>query len=119
MLPLINIVFLLMVFFMLVGSMAPPEALDIDPARSRGLAPADEGHRSLVIDAQGRLSIGTEVFVVEQLPAQAATWRARHAGQPLEVKADARLEAQTVVSILQTLRDAGIPQVRLLAANAP
>ena len=117
MLPLINIVFLLMVFFMLVGSLAPSEALEIEPARSQELTPADEGHRSLVIAADGRLAIGGEVFGLGQLPAHAATWRARHAGEPLEVKADAALEAQAVVSILETLRDAGITQVRLLAAN--
>ncbi len=117
-LPLINIVFLLMVFFMLVGSMSPPETLRIDPARSNALKPADADARSLVVSADGRLAIGSRIFAREELPAQAATWQVRHAGQTLEVKADAGLEARTVVAILETLQAAGVVQVRLLAANA-
>ncbi len=116
-LPLINIVFLLMVFFMLVGSLAPSEALDIQPARSRQLSLADAGDQSLLIAADGRLGLGRQVFVPEQLAAQAATWLAHHPGQALDVKADAALEAQSVIAILEALQAAGIGHVNLLAAD--
>jgi len=117
MLPLINVVFLLMVFFMLVGSLSPRDAVDIEPARAHRLALADTGDGALVIAADGRLGWGRQVFTLGELGAQAAAWQARHGGQTLEVKADAALEAGTVVGILETLRGAGIAQVKLLAAN--
>ncbi|TDU31548.1 outer membrane transport energization protein ExbD [Panacagrimonas perspica] len=117
MLPLINVVFLLMVFFMLVGSLSVRDVLEIEPARARQLAPADAGSGTLVIAADGRLGWGRRIFALDQLKAQAAAWQARHAGQTLEVKADAALEARAVVDILGVLRDAGIVQVKLLAAN--
>lgn len=118
MLPLINVVFLLMVFFMLVGSMSARDVLEIEPAQARQLTLADAGGGALVIAEDGRLGWGQQIFALDQLKAQAATWQARNGGQTLEVKADAALEARVVVDILGTLRDAGIVQVKLLAANA-
>lgn len=118
MLPLINVVFLLMVFFMLVGSMAPRDALEIEPARAQELELADVGSRSLVMAADGRFALGDAVFEGEQLRAQAATWSARHPGETLELKADAALEAQAVIGVLETLRDAGVSRTKLLALNA-
>lgn len=118
MLPLINVVFLLMVFFMLVGSMAPRDALDIEPARATDLALADAGSRSLVMASDGRFALGDAVFAPGQLSAQAATWNARHPGETLEIKADAALEAQSVIAVLETLRDVGIARTKLLAINA-
>ena len=118
MLPLINVVFLLMVFFMLVGSMSPRDALDVEPAQARDLAHADAAPRSLVMAADGRFALGGAVFDAGQLRAHVATWNARHPGQTLEVKADARLEAQAVVATLGVLRDGGVARTRLLAVDA-
>ena len=117
-LPLINVVFLLMVFFMLVGSMSARDVLKIEPAQAQQLTLADARSGTLVIAADGRLGWGQQIFELDQLKARAATWQARHGGQTLEVKADAALEARIVVDILGTLRDVGIVQVKLLAANA-
>lgn len=117
MLPLINVVFLLMVFFMLVGSLSPRDAVDIEPARAHRLALADTGDGALVIAADGRLGWGRQVFTLAELGTRAAAWQARYGEQTLEVKADAAIEAGTVVGILETLRGAGIAQVKLLAAN--
>lgn len=118
MLPLINLVFLLLVFFMLVGAITPPEPFEIDAPQARQLDPADAGSRSLIVAADGRLGLGREVFAADDLPARAAAWQRAHPGEPLQVKADARLEAQRVVAMLGVLQDAGVRRISLLAADA-
>ncbi|MGH8518058.1 MAG: ExbD/TolR family protein [Panacagrimonas sp.] len=117
MLPLINVVFLLMVFFMLVGALSPPEAFELVPPRSNTLNPADAGGRSLIVAADGRLGLGREAFAQEQLAAHAATWLAQNPGAVLQVKADAAAEAQSVLEVLEVLQAAGITKVELLAAG--
>ena len=118
MLPLINVVFLLMVFFMLVGALSPPEAFDLVPPRSNALDPSDAGARSLIVAADGRLGLGREAFAREQLPARAAAWRMQNPDAVLQVKADAAADTQAVLDVLDTLQAAGIARVELLAAGA-
>jgi biopolymer transport protein ExbD len=118
MLPLINIVFLLMVSFMLVGALSPPDAFDLEPPRSKTLTPADAGAHSLVVAADGRIGLGREAFPREQLAARAATWRAQNPGTVLQVKADAAAETQAVLDVLDVLQAAGIARVELMATRA-
>lgn len=118
MLPLINIVFLLMVSFMLVGALSPPDAFELDPPRSTTLMPSGAGAQSLVVAADGRLGLGREAFPPAELAARAAAWRAQNPGVALQVKADAAADTQAVLAVLDTLRAAGIERVDLLAAKA-
>lgn len=118
MLPLINIVFLLMVSFMLVGALSPPDPIELEPARSSTLEPSDAGTQALVVAADGRLGLAGSVFGRDELAARAQAWRARNEGAVLQVKADAAADTQRVLEVLEVLRDAGIPRVELLAAKA-
>lgn len=117
-LPLINLVFLLLVFFMLVGALSPPEAFDVDAPRAQRLAAADAGSHSLVLARDGRLGLGRAAFAPEELPARAAAWQQAHPGQVLQLKADAAAEAQHVVAVLEVLHRAGVERVSLMAVKA-
>ena len=117
MLPLINVVFLLMVFFMIVGSMSVPDAIDLKPAQSQQLDAADDDPLRLLVDSQGRLALGSDVFEVDQLASRIETWRAVHQHESLQLKADAQADAQYVVALLEQLRGLGIEQVVLLTAK--
>lgn len=117
MLPLINIVFLLMVSFMVVGALSPPDAFDLDPPRSETLPPSDAGAHSLIVAADGRLGLGRQAFPREQLAGRAAAWRAQNPDAVLQVKAAAAADTQAVLEVLDVLRAAGIARVELLAAQ--
>lgn len=118
MLPLINLVFLLMVFVLLLGAVAVPEVLPVQPPQATALRPGQAGHRGLLIAADGRLALDGEVFGAPALPARAAAWARRHPGQRLQVKADARFDAGALLRLLHVLREAGIEDLRLLAEDA-
>lgn len=118
MLPLINIVFLLMVSFMLVGALSPPDAFDLEPPRAKTLTPADAGELSLVVAADGRLGLGREAFPPDQLSARASAWRAQNPGAVLQVKADAGADTQAVLEVLDILQASGIARVELMATQA-
>src|SRR3546814_5580799 len=55
--PLINIVFLLLIFFMLTGNLAPPEPFDIDPPASLSEAEAGERPVTVSVAADGRIAL--------------------------------------------------------------
>lgn len=118
MLPLINLVFLLMVFFMLVGGVTAPDALQVQPVQARQLNEADADHLYLLVSHEGQLALGGRVFGIEQLRPQIEAWRQVHGGRSLQLKADARAEVQLVVSLLEQLRSLGLEEVQVLTVQA-
>lgn len=126
MVPMINFAFLLLVFFLLIGRIAPAEPLAVVPARSATLDPAQAAGDVLLVASDGRLAFtgpGSAgglrgAFDEVALPARAAAWVAAHPHEPLPVKADARFEATQMIGLLDVLRDAGVREVRLLTVPA-
>ncbi len=104
--PMINVVFLLLIFFLMTATIAPPDPFETAPpeAETAGTAePAD----ILFVGAGGELAFGDT--------RGAAVFAAVPAGAPLLVRADARLEADDLAGVLARLAGAGVTEVRLVA----
>ncbi|PTU32644.1 ExbD/TolR family protein [Stenotrophobium rhamnosiphilum] len=117
MVPMINFAFLLLIFFMLAGTLVPAQKNPIDPPRSTLATPADPSGNVLLIASDGRVGFGTELLPESELPTRIAEWRKEHPQESLRVKADAAVDATRVINILQRLRASGIEHVSLLAAR--
>ena len=118
-LPLINIVFLLLIFFMLAGRFASPEPFQIEPPTALKDG-ASEAHDLIVLVARdGRLALDGEEMAADPLAEQVAA-RLREGSLPVvRVKADAGTEAARIVALLERLRDAGATKVELLTLRGP
>ncbi len=114
--PMINIVFLLLTFFMIAGTFHAAELLDVEPpeAQSEGELP-DEGP-VVLIDRAGTMAMGDERLdretVVQRLKEMVGE-------KPVEVrlKADRATEVRVVLPLLKALTDAGITRVQLIAVR--
>jgi biopolymer transport protein ExbD len=104
--PLINIVFLLLVFFLLTATIAPPEPLPVTPPEAAGAEAALEAV-VLHVGADGSLALGA---------ARDDAALARIAADPppaLTVRADAALDGAAFADLLARLQAAGVGTVRL------
>jgi biopolymer transport protein ExbD len=111
--PLINIVFLLLIFFMVAGRLAPNDPVVVHPVSSRSPDSGQSTSTMLIIDRQGTLWLnGAPVDHTTLVSRLAETPRAD--GQPLQIKADAEVPAARVMDILAQLRAAGAEQLELL-----
>lgn len=121
-LPMINLVLLLLVFFMLFGTLAAgrplSEPFPVQPPTSVSAGRAAAQTDVLLITADGRIAFGGAPIEPSELPARAATWRTTHPDAPLRVAADAQLDAAAFVALLERLRAAGIAHVGLAALPA-
>ncbi len=117
MVPMINFAFLLLIFFMLAGTLVPAQKMPIDPPRSALATPADPSGNVLLLAADGRAGFAGELLPEAELPARIAQWHKEHPQESLRVKADAAVDATRVINILQRLRAAGIEHVSLLTAR--
>jgi len=113
-LPLINVVFLLLIFFMLAGRLAASDLFEITPPRSASEGNPNQQDMLVLIDAEGRLALDGEVVSESDLK-QTVADRLDNNGRPsVRVKADGRADANGVVAIMETLREAGVTQLELL-----
>jgi len=118
--PLINIVFLILIFFMLAGTITPKDALPVNAATSEIVEPAINAPADMVIalDSAGRFSVDSAVVSEEAL--QAALQKHRlSADATVALKADAALPASALVGMMGRLRQLGFADVTLLTLGAP
>lgn len=118
MLPLINIVFLLMIFFMLLGAISVPEPFPVEPPTSAELSSVDAAAQVLVIAPDGRLGLNGAIFGLETLGMQLQRWQAgARSSEVLMVKADAAAQATEVLEVMTAVQALGIARIELLVAE--
>lgn len=111
---LINVVFLMLIFFMIAGTLAPPLDGEVKLIRTEGLegrAPPD----TLVVHADGRLSLRGEAM------ADAAAFMAGLTAEEMDtirLVPDRDLPAAELVRLANTLRSQGAGRVVLVSERA-
>ncbi|MBY6057969.1 biopolymer transporter ExbD [Leisingera daeponensis] len=107
--PMINVVFLLLIFFLMTSRLAQPDPFDVTPPDAASET-APEAEPVLYIGADGRMH-----FDGAEGEAALARLAAASAGHPgLQLRADARLEAKILARILRQLAEAGLARAELV-----
>ena len=114
--PLINIVFLLLIFFMLTGQLVAPDPFDIDPPESGSESDSGERTVTVLVAADGRLALDGEQVDAATLSRGVAGMLETDPAVRLHLKADGAADAARVVEVMETLREAGIANLTLLTA---
>ncbi|PQO21812.1 biopolymer transporter ExbD [Rhodobacteraceae bacterium WD3A24] len=107
--PMINIVFLLLIFFLMTAQIAPPEPLDVTPPETADADAPPDPDTALFVDAGGALSYDGRRG--EDALARIA---ARDAGAPLSIRADADLPGAELAALLRRLAGRGVARVSLI-----
>ena len=118
MIPLINVVFLLLIFFLTAGSLVPERALKTDlPKAAADAAEGYEEGPEISIDSEGRVAIGSEIYVdMRKVTAAMLRLAAEYEGAPLphiNLRADADVPAALAAPLLETAERIGFQGVRL------
>lgn len=112
--PLVNVVFLLLVFFMLAGQISSPEPLDVQPPRSISDQEATEEGVSVLLTLDGQVALERVVVPESELTERTAAILAERPAAAFQVKADARVDAVRMIRIMESLRAAGVERLTLL-----
>ena len=121
--PLINVVFLMLIFFMVVGRLAPTDRLPINPPTSQSHQTAVENSITINVTLEGRLTVGdtpvTPDLLTVELRRSLDAAMTNGQGQPeIHIKADAKLTMALLSPILERLRDNDLSKVRVLTSAA-
>lgn len=118
-LPLINIVFLLLIFFMIAGKLTSSDPFEVTPPDSTAEALPDGEAPSLLLAADGSLAFEGEVVERAALPEVLAALRAEGRLDRLRLRADGAADTPDVVALMELLRENGVERLHLLTLQAP
>ena len=109
--PMINVVFLLLIFFLMTAQITPPEPFEVNPPESSVETPAD-GQDILYISAEGVLALGElrGEAVLDGLPVLGEA-------EALMIRADRAVEAEQIAGLLPKLAARGVRRIKLVSVE--
>ena len=119
--PLINVVFLLLIFFMVAGQLSKTDPVKIEPPLSASETEPGAREIQVLIAPDGRLLLGGEEIGAGDLSARLGAMLTDRRDKTVHVKADGRADALEVIGVLDRIKAAGVEKVKLLtsARGAP
>lgn len=113
-LPLINVVFLLLIFFMIAGSLTVSEPFEVTPPQSSSQAAETPESVTILLSQSGQLAFDNQPISEAELLEKLTTQLKLQPDTSITLKADARLDANTLVQLTHKFYDAGVKKLRLL-----
>jgi biopolymer transport protein ExbD len=121
--PLIDVVFLLLIFFMVSTTFEQQSRIQIElPEASADAVAQEDQTMEIIVDAQGRYFIGDQQVINSELKTlKAAISKALgdREGMPVTVRADANTPHQAVITVLDATSQLGLTHISLATTRVP
>ena len=120
--PMIDVVLVLLIFFMIATSLRRESALELRLPEASGLPmPGDVAHLEVSIDAEGRYSVNGQMLQAVDTATLKAHLITLAGGRslPLILRADGRTPHQAVVTVLDVAGQLGLQQLTIATVSAP
>ena len=111
---LINIVFLILIFFIVAGTLRPFTARDVTLVKVQPDVAGVAVPAKLIVFADGGISYRGELTSLENLGTSLQRDSGVTPAKPLTIVADARLDARRLLEIVRAVRRLGIEDISLL-----
>jgi len=117
-LPLINVVFLLLIFFMIAGHLEATDPFVVNPPSSVSEGGAQGRDLEVLVGADGQLALDGVVMDVGALEAAVAERMVGGAPPMVWLKGDAGVDAVQAIDVMEVLRAAGVERLKLVTVPA-
>jgi len=115
---LINIVFLMLIFFLLAGSLATPPDRGLQfPETSSSSAPGKAPVNAVTVSHEGEISIDGHKTTQLALPGILQNLPADRKTHALKLIADRRLEAKALIGIIGVLKAGGFSKITIVTVR--
>ncbi len=118
-LPLVNVVFLLLIFFMVAGAFSSPEAFNIQPVNAVTEKNADTAVLTILMNVEGELAIEDRIVSSEEVISIVQASMQNDSLKKVQLKSDANAEAFNIVELLEELAKTDLETLHILTSNQP
>jgi biopolymer transport protein ExbD len=105
--PLIDIVFLLLVFFMLTSTFLVPEAIELELPQSSSSVASEITPITVLLDKEGNLALNEKSIKLEELKVAIEPLIKQNSDAQIILKSDAKSKVQQLLSVMDEIRLAG------------
>lgn len=113
-LPLINIIFLLLIFLVLGGIFTEPELLDVHPPESISERESTDEPMQILLGKDGELAYDGREISLQRLRLLAREAIENNPDASIEIKADQKVSMQRVFELMEVVRESGYENFQLL-----
>lgn len=113
-LPLINVVFLLLIFFIMTGALHAVDYFNVNPPSSSSEFPGSLDDTVILVSGDGRVAIDNKEVDEIDLQLSVSDKLTANAGTLFYIKADGRVDAARVVEVMELIEAVGVRRVMLL-----
>ena len=118
-LPMINIIFLLLIFFMLAGSFTQPDLFNITLPEANAEQPADITQLTISMNANKEYAIETQAYNEAALLALVTEKVASADKVVVQLKADQSVKSADLIDTMELLGKTGLSSLDLLTTVSP
>ena len=111
--PLIDIVFLLLVFFMLTSTFMVPEAIELELPESKSASVSETTPIIILLDKSGQLVLNEKAIQLQQLRKAMTPLLKENPDNSITLKSDARTQIQALLKVMDEIRAAGGTNIAL------
>ncbi|WP_127477435.1 ExbD/TolR family protein [Sulfurivermis fontis] len=115
--PLIDIVFLLLVFFMLTSHFVREENIKVDLPVAQSGAPDDSEYVQVVLDAQGRILVRDHFIDISELESRLSSELQQQGEKVVRIRGDRAATLGLAVGVLDAARKAGAEGVDIVTVE--
>lgn len=112
--PLINIVFLLLIFFLVAGQVSNLNQMEVNPPTSTSEKQVELSQVTIILDKNNHLFLDGQALELDALPGLINA----EDTQKLNLYVDQTINAQQLDTLLATLRNSGIAKITLFSLLA-
>lgn len=116
--PLIDVVFILLVFFMLAGSIEPEDAFAVRPTASSSDMRGDVQDLAILVGRNGDVAINDRPIARDSLEGEVREILTSRPEVLIQLKPDSSAEAKDVIGIMEDIRSGGASYIVLLTVGA-
>ena len=115
--PLINIVFLLLIFFMLSGTLAKKDLFYVDPPESYTGSNAEAPEITILISNDDKISLDDRIISDIELEIYLTKLLGKQNIEEVLIKADGNASSGTLSKVIRTIRRTGIKRAAIVTKN--
>jgi len=117
MIPLINVVFLLLIFFLVAGRVEKPDVIPMDIPEAESGKLVEGGSVTILLGVHEDIIIDDALVEMSAVEDTVAKKLDAYPNAIITLKADARLEARRMIDVLQAIKRAGGVNVSLVTQS--
>jgi biopolymer transport protein ExbD len=107
MIPMINVIFLMLIFFLVGGTIEKFEVIHVEIPKADSGHVLDEGHVVIVLGVNDEILVNDDFVLRQDLVATLKEMLKNNPNRVITIKADSRIPATNMIAIMELVKAAG------------